>query len=630
MQTLLKETIDQITDKIIIKHPEFSAEEIWDLCTEYLSKFNKKTKEETKVKSLSKFLYKEFMLDNETATKDKIEQNNTSVKLKSFSSIPKSFFQSQKDAKSDYILRISWLQKQLGQTVLFENAEIKIKTGDKIALIWKNWSWKSTLLKMIIGEEERNLWDIDLLKNTKVGFLSQDLFWESFNTIVSDEMLTALPDITQNMHRLQTIEKLLEESDENAITLVEEQAKIIERMTHCDGYQKYALQLEVLKYFWFSEEQLKFKISQLSWWEQTKTQIAKFLIQEVDLLILDEPTNHLDIEGIQFLEEFCALRNKTLICISHDKRFLNTAFNKVIEISHKKLFSYEWNYDEYLKQKKKNYALQSKNYKNQQKHFDQQEKFIERFRYKASKASQVQSRIKMLDKIEKLEMPENDTEVKKISFKIDKRLPNTIMELDHLAVWYDKNILVNLPDNIIVDKKMKIWVIGKNGIWKTTLIKTILGQLPAVFGGVTINDTIKIWSYSQVADELDFKSSVLDELLMPGRSQKELRTILWSLLINEDKIKQKIWTLSGGERAKVALTKMLLQQPHVIIMDEPTNHLDIPSKDAIKSMLKDFDGVSIIVSHDRDFLEWTSNLLWVISKGQLEVFHDLERGFEEV
>lgn len=622
--------LDQYIKEIIAKHPEFTHQEIQELCDEYLLKFNKKTKESSKIKSITKYLNKEFNVDFwEDKDKEQDLNINSNTKLTNpLKAIPKRFFQAKKGNNKDYILRLSDLYKQLGKTILFDETNLDVKTGAKLALIGKNGAGKSTLLKLIIGKEIIDHGKLEITKWTKIWFLSQDIFRESQDRLLKEEMLTALPQVTKNTQRLEQIKELLDQKDQDTIALIEEQAELIDRMINHDWYQSYALQIEILKYFWFSNEQLNLKINQLSGWEQTKVQIAKFLLQEVDLLILDEPTNHLDIEWIMFLEKFCELRGKTLICISHDKTFLNKTFSKILEISNKKIENYDWNYDSFIKQKEKKYELQLKNYTTQQKYLKQQNKFIERFRCQATKASQVQSRIKLLDKIDKIELPENDTTSRKITFKIEKRLPNLIMTLNQLSVGYKNNTLISINQKLEVTKDMRIGVIGKNGIGKTTLLKTILWELPAICWWFEIHPDMRIGSYSQVAEELDRENTVIKEIVWPWISQKEARTLLWSLLINEEKMDQKIWTLSGWEKAKVALTKMLLSKPHIIIMDEPTNHLDLTSKEVIKAMLTEFDGVSIIVSHDRDFLQGTSNLLWVITNKELTVFHDLQRGFE--
>lgn len=623
--------IEECINTVIHYHPEFSYQEVEELCLDYLFQFKKKTKEESKLKSLKKYLNKEFGLD---LFKDELlwtpEYDTYSAhqpKITPLKSIPKSYFQWKQDNK-DYILKLTWFSKQLGKTILFEDADLKIKYWDKIALIWKNGAGKSTLLKVLIWRENIDQWLLEIPKDTKIWYMSQDIFWESKDRLLKDEMLTALPEITAKNNRLDEINELLKSDPANSIELVEEQNELIQRMINNDWYQKYGLQTEILKYFWFTKDQLNLKISQLSGWEQTKVQIAKFLLQEVDLLILDEPTNHLDIEWIMFLQRFCELRQKTLICISHDKKFLNSSFQKIIEISNKKLFEYRWNYDDFIAQKEKNHEIQMKNYVAQQKYLEQQEKFIERFRYKATKASQVQSRIKLLDKMEKIEMPENDITTRNITFKLHERLPNFIMELDELSIWYNWNTLVSLPKKIEITKDMRIWIIWKNWIWKTTLIKTILWELNPLYWWIQIHENLKIWSYSQALDWLDYENTILKEIVWPWISIKDARSLLGSLLIDNEKMDQKIWTLSWWEKAKVALTKMLLSQPQIIIMDEPTNHLDLWSKETIKNMLTEFNGVSIIVSHDRDFLEWTSNLLRVLSDWQLEVYHDLEKGFQ--
>ena len=302
----------------------------------------------------------------------------------------------------------------------------------------------------------------------------------------------------------------------------------------------------------------------------------------------------------------------------------------MVEISQKKLHLYEWNYSDYLRQKEKNLEIQHKNYVAQQKYLQQQEAFITKFRYKASKAAQVQSRIKMLDKLEKVEAPETESDPKKINFKLSQRLPNLIMQIEWLTVWYPWKELVTLPNKIEITKEMHIGVIGKNWIWKTTLIKTILGQLQPLHWSVKVHPDLRIGSYSQVFDDLHPNDTVIEAVMWVWISYQDARAFLWTLKIDVEKMDHKVSSLSWWEMAKVAVTKMLLQKPHIIIMDEPTNHLDLWSKETIKMMLQWFNGVTLIVSHDRDFLEWTSNMIWWIWDKRLTVFHDLQRAFQEL
>ena len=651
----LEEAIDESITKILESNPELTYAEVYELCADYLLKFNKPTKEETKIKSLKKYLSKFFEIDLFADDEPKLEDIQPNISP--LQSIPKQYFQERVSAKKDYIIKIHHLDKQIWKTILFDDANLQLRFGDEVALIWKNGSWKSTFLKMLIWKEESGFWMIEIADWVKIWYLSQELFWANDEHTVEEEMKTCFPDIKLAMERLEEIENILWQplspSDsspnreqnfspdrgsgeaEEVIakdyhSLLEERDRIQDRLRKENGYQKRWMQIEILKYFWFSKAMLNFKIKQLSWWEQTKLQIAKFLIQEVDLLLLDEPTNHLDIEWIFFLQRFCELRGKTLICISHDKKFLNSCFNRVVEISQKKLHFYEWNYSDYLRQKEKNLEIQHKNYVAQQKYLQQQEKFITKFRYKSSKAAQVQSRIKMLDKLERVEAPENESAPKKINFKLSQRLPNLIMQIEWLTVWYPWNQLVTLPNKIEITKEMHIWIIWKNWIWKTTLIKTILGQISPLHWSVKIHPELRVGSYSQVFDDLHPNDSVIDAIMWTGISYQDARAFLWALQIDVEKMNHKVSSLSWWEMAKVALTKMLLQKPHIIIMDEPTNHLDLGSKETIKMMLEWFNGVTLIVSHDRDFLEWTSNMLWWIWDNHLTVFHDLHRWFQEL
>ena len=624
----LEEAIDESITKILELNPDLTYAEVYELCSEYLLKFNKPTKEETKIKSLKKYLGKFFEIDLFADEEPKLEEIQPS--MSPLQSIPKQYFQERSWAKKDYIIKIHHLDKQIWKTILFDDANLQLRFWDEVALIWKNGSGKSTLLKMLIWKEESGFWMIEIANWVKIGYLSQDLFRANDEHTVEEEMKTCFPDIKLAMERLEEIEKLLTDEGSEYHALIEEQTKLQDWLRKENGYQKRWMQIEILKYFWFSKAMLNFKIKQLSWWEQTKLQIAKFLIQEVDLLLLDEPTNHLDIEWIFFLQRFCELWWKTLICISHDKKFLNSCFNRVVEISQKKLHLYEWNYSDYLRQKEKNIEIQHKNYVAQQKYLQQQEAFITKFRYKASKAAQVQSRIKMLDKLEKVEAPETESDPKKINFKLSQRLPNLIMQIEWLTVWYPWKELVTLPNKIEITKEMHIWIIWKNWIWKTTLIKTILWDLQPLHWSVKVHPDLRIGSYSQVFDDLHPNDTVIDAVMWVGISYQDARAFLWTLKIDVEKMDHKVSSLSWWEMAKVAVTKMLLQKPHIIIMDEPTNHLDLGSKETIKMMLQWFNGVTLIVSHDRDFLEWTSNMLWWIWNNRLTVFHDLQRGFQEL
>ena len=654
----LEEVIDESITKILELNPDLTYAEVYELCSDYLLKFNKPTKEETKIKSLKKYLSKFFEIDLFADEEPKLEDIQPS--MSPLQSIPKQYFQERSRAKKDYIIKIHHLDKQIWKTILFDDANLQLRFGDEVALIWKNGSGKSTLLKMLIWKEESGFWMIEIADWVKIGYLSQDLFRANDEHTVEEEMKTCFPDIKLAMERLEEIERLLtDESFRTSVSevknpvktietpmdsslrsewqftqdyhsLLEERERLQDFLRKENGYQKRWMQIEILKYFWFSKAMLNFKIKQLSWWEQTKLQIAKFLIQEVDLLLLDEPTNHLDIEWIFFLQRFCELWWKTLICISHDKKFLNSCFNRVVEISQKKLHLYEWNYSDYLRQKEKNLEIQHKNYVAQQKYLQQQEKFITRFRYKSTKAAQVQSRIKMLDKIERIEAPEIESDPKKINFKLSQRLPNLIMQIEWLTVWYPWKELVTLPNKIEITKEMHIWIIWKNWIWKTTLIKTILWQLQPLHWSVRVHPDLRIGSYSQVFDDLRPEDTVIEAVMWVGISYQDARAFLWTLKIDVEKMDHKVSSLSWWEMAKVAVTKMLLQKPHIIIMDEPTNHLDLGSKETIKMMLQWFNGVTLIVSHDRDFLEWTSNMLWWIWNKHLTVFHDLQRGFQEL
>ena len=523
--------LDKIIQKVIDHHTDFSYDDVNEICQEFLDEQWTKIKEETKLKRLNKFLEKEFEL-----TEEKIETFST--KEYSLETIPKYLFAGKTQIASS-LINIKWLVKNIERTELFDKADFQINKSDKIALIWKNWAGKTTLLKMILKSDEELVPEygtIDLASWLKIWYLSQDLFWENTKNTLREEMDNIFPEINKKIHRLNEIQ--------NDMELWDETEQLNKDLAEVDWFRKFELQHEILKYFGFTEEQMNFNVLQLSGWEQTKVQIAKFLIQEVDLLILDEPTNHLDINGIIFLEKFCKNWKKALLSISHDIRFINNTSNKIAEISNKKINNYPGNYEEYIILKQANFDKLNKDYTNQQRELDKTNDYINRFRANSCKASSVQSRIKALEKVDILKEPENESLVKNIHVELDKRLPEIIMKLNKVEVWYDYPI-VTLPEYLEVNKSDKIWIIWENWAWKTTFLKTMLWELKILDWNIDLNDTLKVWSYSQVLADLDMEKNILQELMKDYDNETEIRNMLGWLLIIWDKVEQKIKTLSG-------------------------------------------------------------------------------------
>ena len=613
MDELLEQELEEQITKILQVHNDLNYAEVYEVCIDFINDIPEKIKEETKIKRFKRFVNKEFWLDSE-------QERNFWTKNFDLDDIPKYLFAGRTKEKWP-IIQIRNLTKTIWLTHLFDDANLKIYAWEKIGIVGKNGAGKTTFLKLLIWKEEVDEWEIIINPNIKIWYLSQDLFWTDENNTLEQEMRTVFPEITEKINILNELNKTWED-----YIKIEEISK---ELREIDGFKKYDLQLDILKYFWFTSEDLKKPVKQFSWWEQTKIQIAKFLIQQVDVLILDEPTNHLDIEWILFLEEFCNNWKKTILTISHDVAFLNNVVDRVVEISSHRLNLYYCGYEKYVEEKKKRYELHLKAYKVQQKELEKQNEYITKFRYKASKAAWVQSRIKALEKMEIIDPPEDDITIYPINVKVDRRLPEIIFKIMELEVGYQAPI-ITLPRKLEIRKTDKIWIIWKNWVGKTTLLKTLLWEINPISWEVEKADNLKIGSYSQVLEDLDKDETIIKELRWISKNEKEVRKILGWLLIKGEKVNQKIGTLSGWERAKVALTKMLLQQPDVIIMDEPTNHLDIYSKEVIKQMLDGFNGPTIIVSHDRDLLKSVSNQIWVIKENKLKQYLNIDKAFKHL
>lgn len=529
------------------------------------------------------------------------------------------------------VYTIKWLSKTIGDTQLFNNVNVNINYNDKIALIWRNGTGKTTLFRILAGVDDFDQWEILKSKWLKIGYLSQDFYRRNESLSLKEEMESCFPEITKDIKRLDELGELMVTAWHDIYDLIYEQSDVLDRLSMNDGYKKYEMQCEILKYFWFSDYHLNLNINQLSWWEKTKVQIAKFVLQWVDLLLLDEPTNHLDIEWIVFLENFLKKWKKWIVCITHDKKFINSVFQNIREIVDGNIISYYGDYDDYMEEKITNMELQEKKYEEQSEYIQKQKEFINKNKARKSKVGAVKTRMRNLEKLEKITKPTDEKKVKNIKIDTKENIPQNVINFDHVDIGYEHIKLFTMNDEISVYKHDKIWIIGKNGVGKTTLLKSIIGELSPIKWTIEVNEKVKIWYYSQVAEELNFDNTILSELSwINSMTDGQIRNMLASLLIFGDKVYQKISTLSWWERAKVALAKMIMQNPHVLIMDEPTNHLDIHSKDAIGNMIMDFSWVALIVSHDRDLLENISNKIWLIKDKKLKVFNNIDAAFQKI
>lgn len=598
-------------------------------------------------KQLFEIFCQEFSIEpnKETFTKKNLEKFKTFIKHELWIALED---QDGKDKKSTlenipkYLLvnstppigslyNITWLSKSIWDNQLLQDVNVNINYNDKIAFIWRNGTWKTTFLKILANMDKWDSWEVFTSKWLKFGYLSQDFFWENDTVTLKEEMEKTLPKITHDIKRLEEIWIEMEKQSENIDALINEQSDVLERLNMNDWYKNYEMQFEILKHFGFDKEQLSLRINQLSWWEQTKVQIAKFILQNVDILLLDEPTNHLDIEWIIFLEKFLKKWQKWVICITHDKTFINNVFSKIREVHDKNIFEYTWNYDQYEENKIKNMELQEKKYDEQTEYIKKQKEFINKNKARKSKVWAVKTRIRFLEKMEKIDRPKDEKKIKNIKLEVTDTIPKVLIHMKNIEIGYKDKYLFTINDDLLVEKNDKIWVIWKNGIGKTTFLKSIVWEIAPLKGKIDISDKINIGYYSQVAEELNFNNSIFEELSwISAWGDNEVRKILSSLLIFGDKIYQKIATLSGGEKSKIALAKMILQNPNLLIMDEPTNHLDLYSKEAINNMLIDFPGVSIIVSHDRDLIEKISNKIRLIKDNKLKVLSEIQSVFKKI
>ncbi len=497
---------------------------------------------------------------------------------------------------------------------LFEKITFQLKPGDRVGLVGKNGAGKSTLLKIIAGEQEYDSGQIATDKEISIGFLKQDIDFEKGRTVL-EESYEAFTEIKKLENQLAEINKQLAErtdyESDGYHQLMVDLNEVQHQYEIHGGYNYQGETERILQGLGFQREDFTKLTETFSGGWRMRIELAKLLLQNNDILLLDEPTNHLDIESILWLEEFLKGYTGAVVIVSHDKMFFDNVTNRTIEISLGKIYDFNKPYTQYLVLRNELREQQLASQKNQQKQIEQTEKLIDKFRAKASKATMAQSLIKKLDKIDRIEVDEDDNSVMTLRFPVSITPGKVVIEAENISKNYGaKNVLNGV--NLLVDRESKIAFVGQNGQGKSTLAKIIVKEIEYK-GKLTLGHNVQIGYFAQnQADYLDGTKTVLDTMIDAAneKNRSKVRDILGSFLFRGDEVEKFVRVLSGGERNRLALAKLLLQPFNVLVMDEPTNHLDIKSKNVLKDALKSFEGTLILVSHDRDFLQGLTNKVY--------------------
>ena len=501
------------------------------------------------------------------------------------------------------ILQANKIERSFAGEVLFDNIGLQVDERDRIALVGKNGAGKSTLLKILVGEEEPTSGEINKKRDLSLSYLAQDSRFESSNTIY-DEMLHVFDNLRKTETALRQMELGMgEKTGADLEKLMQDYDRLSEEFRQAGGFTYEADIRAILNGFKFDESMWQMKIEELSGGQNTRLALAKMLLEKPNLLVLDEPTNHLDIETIAWLENYLVNYSGALLIVSHDRYFLDKVATITLDLTKHSLDRYVGNYSSFVEQKEQKLLTEAKNYEKQQKEIAALEDFVNRNLVRASTTKRAQSRRKQLEKMERLDKPEAGTKSAHMTFHSDKTSGNVVLTVEEAAVGYDDQILSE-PINLDIRKMNAVAIVGPNGIGKSTLIKSIVGQIPFIKGEARFGANVEVGYYDQTQSKLTPHNSVLDELWNDFKltPEVEIRNRLGAFLFSGDDVKKTVGMLSGGERARLLLAKLSMENNNFLILDEPTNHLDIDSKEVLENALIDFDGTLLFVSHDRYFI----------------------------
>lgn len=505
------------------------------------------------------------------------------------------------------MISIEQLRVEFGGTPLFDDISFLINSKDRIALVGKNGAGKTTLLKLIAGKMSPAKGNISMPKDLTIGYLPQHMIHNEGTTVIqeAEKAFEHIKELQVEINNLSS--ELANRTDYDS----DEYLRIIDKLTHQQEYLQiidngnYQAEIEkTLVGLGFNRTDFSRQCAEFSGGWRMRIELAKIILQRPELLLLDEPTNHLDIESIQWLESFLINSGSAVVLVSHDKAFIDAVTTRTIEISLGKIYDYPVNYSKYVELRKERYEQQLRAYENQQKMIQDTEDFIERFRYKATKAVQVQSRIKQLEKIERIEIDQEDNSRLNLKFPPAPHSGIIPIEIEHLSKAYGSHLVL---DNIgmIINRGEKVAFVGKNGEGKSTLVKCIMQEIQ-YSGKLKLGHLVKIGYFAQnQASLLDENLTVFQTIdyVAVGDIRTKIRDILGAFMFGGEASDKKVKVLSGGERSRLAMIRLLLEPVNLLILDEPTNHLDMRSKDVLKEAIKAFNGTAIIVSHDREFLD---------------------------
>ena len=511
-----------------------------------------------------------------------------------------------------------------GANDVFEHIDFTVNENERIALVGRNGSGKTTLLKVLTGEVDLSSGQLIKSNKTVISYLKQNALSQSAQTIreVFDDVFRELKQIEQQLEELS--ERMKSDHSEK---LINQYSALEEEYKYKGGYTYYGEMLSVLNGFGFKENDLDRLVSSFSGGEKTKIAFASLLLSKPDLLLLDEPTNHLDLSTIEWLENYLAKYKKAMVIVSHDRTFIDRSVNVVYELEYGSIKRYAGNYSSFVEQKKNDLIRQEAAYRRQQKDIKRLEELIEKFRYKKNKAAFAQSKIKYLERMEKIEDPKKaDTKTFKAKFLCGVRGGKNVLSLDHFKVGYDRPLA---EVTLEIRRGDRICVMGDNGTGKSTLLKSIIGEVEPLDGYMMLGHQIQIGYFDQNLADFHNGNTVLEELWNdhPELDLYQVRSVLGAFLFTADEVFKEVNVLSGGEKVRLSLAKLMLKKANFLILDEPTNHLDIVSKEALENALNEYDGTILFVSHDRYFIKKIATSCLVIDSDKVTYYPDGYRDY---